>query len=280
MTFKNPFFALFEGHVIHAASKKLQEKYKQECQYCSIPINLLINRRTGTLQLSVPFDWMLLTLDRDSWCSWKVKQLASFTAGLLDESATYSDESNSVGIAFREFLSEHISLINMEVLDVGCGALKIPIYLEGIEVKNLFGIEPFDSKFAGSLLNCSAEFLPFMHDSFDLVVATSVIDHFMNWKLSLNEIARVLRPGGKLAIYQHLPTLNAMTPGSNINGKWYRLFEHGYLVEIDHEFDDPFHTKESLQIGWDIELARTLATMDFSLITSNDEKGFTIWEKS
>jgi uncharacterized protein YbaR (Trm112 family) len=29
MTFKNPFFALFEGHVIHAASKKLQEKYNK-----------------------------------------------------------------------------------------------------------------------------------------------------------------------------------------------------------------------------------------------------------
>lgn len=42
--------------------------------------------------------------------------------------------------------------------------------------------------------------LPFANSSFDLILATDVIEHVEDERLALREIARVLRPGGKVLI--------------------------------------------------------------------------------
>jgi ubiquinone/menaquinone biosynthesis C-methylase UbiE len=50
----------------------------------------------------------------------------------------------------------------------------------------------------------SAEALPFPDDSFDTVVSTLVLCTVQDQALALNEIARVLRPGGRLLFIEHL----------------------------------------------------------------------------
>ncbi len=47
---------------------------------------------------------------------------------------------------------------------------------------------------------CDAEFLPFMSSSFDVVHMRSVIDHFLNPELALNEAYRVLRNNASLIV--------------------------------------------------------------------------------
>jgi len=46
--------------------------------------------------------------------------------------------------------------------------------------------------------------LPFEHDSFDMVVSFIMLHHTMEWERALAEVARVLRPGGKLVGYDLL----------------------------------------------------------------------------
>jgi ubiquinone/menaquinone biosynthesis C-methylase UbiE len=50
----------------------------------------------------------------------------------------------------------------------------------------------------------SAEALPFGDDSFDTVVSTMVLCTVQDQALALSEIARVLRPGGRLLFIEHL----------------------------------------------------------------------------
>jgi SAM-dependent methyltransferase len=63
---------------------------------------------------------------------------------------------------------------------------------------------------------CDATDLPFPHGSFDTVVANHVLYHLDDPAAALREFARVLRPGGWLAVAtsgtDHLAELNAIGP--------------------------------------------------------------------
>jgi SAM-dependent methyltransferase len=69
------------------------------------------------------------------------------------------------------------------------------------------------------VVNGAGEFLPFGDASFDLVIAWDVVEHVQNPALLLAELARVLRPGGRVLLtvinryafrdpHYHLPLLN------------------------------------------------------------------------
>ena len=95
----------------------------------------------------------------------------------------------------------------MKVLDVGAaqGRTLIALDRRGFEA---YGVEPADEarQVACELAareGChivieagTAESLPFAADTFDLVIATSVMEHVVDLERSLAEIHRVLRPGG------------------------------------------------------------------------------------
>lgn len=277
--FTNPLSAIFEGEILHAESETSRLKYRSECKNCHFPVERQGNPQSGRIKLLFPTDWLLADLDKNTWAQWKIKQLNSYTAGLLDPQATYFHDDNSIGSSFAKFIEERVEMFRLSILDAGCGALSKPIYLRSAAECNLFGIDPFDSNFEGHLSNCTAEFLPFMDESFDLIVVSSAVDHFLDWKKSLTELERVLRPNGKLAIYQHLSATQLKYPGTLIGDRWYRIFQHGYLVELLNEFDDPFHTEASQKLEWDFELADYLENLQFNLIGSELDKGFTLWEK-
>jgi glycosyltransferase involved in cell wall biosynthesis/ubiquinone/menaquinone biosynthesis C-methylase UbiE len=103
----------------------------------------------------------------------------------------------------------------LKVLDVGCGVVPLCNWISarGHDVTALdplaedieFLVKNNLNEFYGSAvkyLTTRAEHLPFSTGSFDVITCVSVLEHIVpgnDW-LSLYEMARVLRPGGKLLI--------------------------------------------------------------------------------
>lgn len=101
------------------------------------------------------------------------------------------------------------------VLDVGCGpgALAVPLFHAGREVVAL-DLSPGmvasakarigDSSRAGFVV-ANATALPFATGSFDVVVTTGALEYVPDLQRAVDEIARVLRPGGILVGTVSLP---------------------------------------------------------------------------
>lgn len=93
------------------------------------------------------------------------------------------------------------------VLDVGCGAganlrllsdLGLPGVV-GLDL-NLASIRFCREKGLGEIEQGDLRHLPFASESFDLVLATDVLEHVDDDQLAVEEIQRVLRPGGTALI--------------------------------------------------------------------------------
>ena len=120
---------------------------------------------------------------------------------------------------------EAVKPIGPDVLDVGCGAHG-NIFFFGAE--NGVGVDPLADHYAelfpawqgrARTLAVGGESLPFDDASFDVVLCDNVVDHATSPRRIVEEIARILRPGGLL------------------------YFE----VNIHHPF---YHLAASLHAGW------------------------------
>jgi ubiquinone/menaquinone biosynthesis C-methylase UbiE len=121
--------------------------------------------------------------------------------------------------AERTVLGEHRSSLLAtaagSVLEVGGGTgANLPFY--GAGVRELIVTEPeepmarrlerrlADHELPGRVVRAPAEELPFGAESFDYVVSTLVLCTVDDPALSLAEIHRVLRPGGRLIFLEHV----------------------------------------------------------------------------
>lgn len=113
----------------------------------------------------------------------------------------------------------NINATGKKVLDVGCGpgnllvalAADAPELLIGVDVDEVFlvfgrshiknSIE--DPALTPTLLRASLPTLPFANETFDLVTCFLVMPHVPDDSVALLELARVLKPGGTLAISGH-----------------------------------------------------------------------------
>jgi SAM-dependent methyltransferase len=83
-----------------------------------------------------------------------------------------------------------------EVLEVGCGTG----YIQSV-IEKYYGIDitiDYKSFIYKPFINGSADSLPFMDNTFDVVISHWVLEHIPNPQLMLDEIRRVLRPGGMI----------------------------------------------------------------------------------
>ncbi len=89
------------------------------------------------------------------------------------------------------------------ILDVGCGIFGRPYYLESYPVSLISGLDPLspveppDFEFVQGI----SEYLPWPDSSFSTVVSATSLDHCLSLDRSLQEMTRVLRPGGKCVLW-------------------------------------------------------------------------------
>ena len=93
-----------------------------------------------------------------------------------------------------------------EVLDVGCGNGFIAHHLSAMLSTNVVGIDVADSTDAPiDYRRYDGRNIPAEDDSFDAIVLAYVLHHAQDVEAMLNEMKRVLRPGGVALIYEDIP---------------------------------------------------------------------------
>ena len=116
---------------------------------------------------------------------------------LLDECVRYAAIIKAI-----EGLPRHV-----RILEVGCGEGRILRVLHSMGFRNTYGLEISRSRLndvrhkgrATQALVCS-NCIPFKTASFDAIVSAAVIEHVENPRDWLCELARVIKPGGVVAI--------------------------------------------------------------------------------
>ena len=123
------------------------------------------------------------------------------------------------GTTRKQLDTLNVNAAGKRVLDVGCGpgnllvalSTDTPELLVGVDIDAFFlasGRSQIDelvdrSSVDPALLRSALPSLPFADESFDLVTCFLVMPHVPDDKTALTELARVLKPGGTLAISGH-----------------------------------------------------------------------------
>ena len=123
------------------------------------------------------------------------------------------------GITRKQLDTLNINATGKRVLDVGCGpgnllvafSTDAPELLIGVDVDEtflIFGRSQVENSIdlpatVPILLRASLPVLPFADETFDLVTCFLVMPHVPDDRRALTELARVLKPGGTLAISGH-----------------------------------------------------------------------------
>ena len=111
------------------------------------------------------------------------------------------------------------------VLDVGCGPISQSLSLihcatvHAVDplIDHYRELQPFGWEYFRSAVASGAEELPFEDQSIDVVHCRNVLDHTRNADQVLSEIARVLRPGGRLLLNCDLRNQRGGGPGHPYN---------------------------------------------------------------
>src|ERR687897_1138774 len=106
------------------------------------------------------------------------------------------------------------------VLDLGCGEGQIARLAVQRGAGRVVGVDPAAAQIAEAVRRAGgvryaravAAGLPFPPSTFDAIVCCLVLEHLADLDAGLDEIARVLRPGGRLVLFVNHPLFQ--TPGS------------------------------------------------------------------
>jgi ubiquinone/menaquinone biosynthesis C-methylase UbiE len=123
------------------------------------------------------------------------------------------------------------------VLDVGCGPQPWPSYFDRKSGAVYVGIDPLIDDEAGEYLRLKAlgEFLPFRAGTFDQVLFSTTLDHFVDPLVALKSAERVCKSGGEIVIW--LGEKHPDAPRPPISPEWYLRLQKPSLAE------DVFHVK-------------------------------------
>ncbi|MBA7497137.1 methylase [subsurface metagenome] len=108
----------------------------------------------------------------------------------------------------KDFFNIGFSFPGSVVVEIGCGAIGI---ISVVEAKKKVGIDPlinehrkrYDMDKDIEYINAKGEKIPLPDDYADIVFCSNVLNHVQNPGKVLSEIARVLRPSGRLYFDVH-----------------------------------------------------------------------------
>ena len=129
-------------------------------------------------------------------------------------------------------------LLNSEILDVGCGPGSITVglaewaadgHVTGIDVgEEILQIAQETIDEAGrsniSLEQASVYELPYADSSFDLTYAHQVLQHLADPVVAVQEMVRVTRPGGHVAVRDSDYYTMSCSPESEMVNEWRRIY--------------------------------------------------------
>lgn len=116
--------------------------------------------------------------------------------------------------------------IHGKILENGCG---IGLYMEHLQPfgGQIFGLEydferaQLASARAPHILCAASEYLPYPASTFDLILSHEVLEHVQDDALAAREMARVLKPGGRIVIFVPNRGYPFETHGIYWRGKYY-----------------------------------------------------------
>jgi ubiquinone/menaquinone biosynthesis C-methylase UbiE len=111
-------------------------------------------------------------------------------------------------LLMRRLLAEHLARPDRRILDIGCGAGANAFELSSFgrvtaSDRSLDALAFVRSRGISDVVAAEAPEMPFADASFDIVTAYDVVEHVSDDCRFVTELARVLAPGGALAI--HVP---------------------------------------------------------------------------
>jgi SAM-dependent methyltransferase len=101
------------------------------------------------------------------------------------------------GVIVGEYLRRHADRIGGRLLDLGAGNRP---FADWYEPRCSSAISTDIAAHDGLSALSTAELLPFADRSFDTVLATEVLEHVTDHEATLDEIVRVLAPGGRVVV--------------------------------------------------------------------------------
>jgi SAM-dependent methyltransferase len=130
----------------------------------------------------------------------------------FDRASEYYDQTRSLEPATMEqvltrLLAELHGTHCLEI-GVGTGRFAIPLHRRGVSMVGLdlshAMLEKLRAKAAGRdgprIVRGDATHLPFLHDTFDSALAVHVLHLIPEWRRAVDELVRVVRPGGRILI--------------------------------------------------------------------------------
>lgn len=183
-----------------------------------------------------------MTSDPDDGIGWGSQRVTSWWQEGFTDGVDPEYEEQILPLAVDELQGR------ARVLDVGCGEGQIArLAIAKCGASLAVGVDPTNSQVAvatergggGLYARSFASPLPFADESFDAVVACLVFEHIDDAQAAIDEVARVLAPGGRFCFFLNHPLLQ--TPGSgwiidvDLDEQYWRIGP--YLVE-DHSIEE------------------------------------------
>ena len=270
-----------------------QTDYAHACANCTLPV--CVSSVDGAQTIKYPYR---LLASRHSWkrfVSWSLAQNNGYISYSHLRSASCSDGDNAGALSFGDFIAAS-GRVKGRLLDVGCGPMRRPVYLEPVasSIEVAIGIDPFPTEWEGHRIEGIAEWIPIPSSTIDTLVAATTVDHFFDLSKGLRELARVIRPGGTLLLWDHAgspPSKNGWVSGVRArmtqvvrgaeevmaNGRRVRVYSNGVVLPTPLGYADPFHEPNSRRASWSGRLRVALQGLGLRLIEEEPNQGFSAW---